>query len=186
VFARRDVWLAMLVLVATHPTPALATEGDMNERMHMSFARVCKRSASDVMGTLTRDFRDRSETKAPRASSEFPLQQPAHPTKALDKQGTVVLAIFITEAGLVSEVYVSQSSSSPELDRAAMKITERWRLQPGTVNGVPVCMWGKYAVVFGERASRVQSILPKPIGPTLEATPKHDETDQAHREDPER
>ena len=56
--------------------------------------------------------------------------------------------IFVTEAGLVSEVRVSRSSGHQVLDLAAMKITERWRLLAGTVSGEPMCMWGKFAVVF--------------------------------------
>jgi TonB family protein len=57
-----------------------------------------------------------------------------------------VLDLLVTETGLVSEVRVYRSSGHPALDLAAMKITERWRMLPGTVE--PVCMWGKFAVMF--------------------------------------
>ena len=126
----------------------LAAEYASDEGKRMSFDRACKRLPSDVMGAVSGDRRDQSKTIPPRASREFPLQQPPHPPEAADQQGTVVLDIFVTDAGLVSEVRVSRSSGHPVLDLAAMKITERWRLLPATVNGEPVCMWGKFAVVF--------------------------------------
>lgn len=143
-FTKRQLWLVILMAAGGGAAPLLAAE----HAMHMSFDRVCKRLASDVVGPVSDDHRDQVKTISPRVSREFPLQQPPHPPEAPDQEGTVVLDLFVTEAGLVSEVRVSRSSGHQALDLAAMKITERWRLLPGTVNGEPVCMWGKFAVMF--------------------------------------
>lgn len=152
---KRLLWLMITVSVGSHATFSLAAERAIDEPGRMSFDRTCKRFPKDVMGGTADDGNDRAKTTtAPRASSEFPLQQPAHPPEAADKEGTVVLAIFVTEAGLVSEVLLERSSGSRELDLAAMKITEHWRLHPGSVDGQPVCMWNKFAVRFWREGSR--------------------------------
>jgi TonB family protein len=145
---KRQLWLVILMAAGGGVTPLLAAEHANNQGMRMSFDRACKRLASDVMGAVSGAHHDQTGTVSPRASREFPLQQPPHPPEAPDQEGTVVLDIFVTEAGLVSEVRVSRSSGHQALDLAAMKITERWRLLPGTVSGEPVCMWGKFAVMF--------------------------------------
>jgi len=147
-FIKRQLWLAILLAAGGSVTSLLAAEPASNQSTSMSFDRPCKRLPSDVQGAPSRDPADPAKTIAPRASREFPLQQPPHPPEAANSEGTVVLDIFVTEAGLVSEVRVYRSSGHPALDFAAMKGTERWRLQPGTINGEPVCMWGKFAVVF--------------------------------------
>jgi TonB family protein len=110
----------------------------------MSFNHKCNRPATQVMGPT------RTKTTAPRASPAHPLQQPPHPPLARSRgeEGTVVMEIFVTETGAVSEVRIATSSGSAELDAAAMQVTQRWRLTPGTVDGIPVCMWGRFAVTF--------------------------------------
>jgi len=147
-YIKRPLWFMILMATAGGATPLFAAEPASNEGMRMSFDRACNRLASDVVDAVSGDQRDQTRRISPRASREFPLQQPPHPPEAPDQEGTVVMDIFVTEAGLVSEVRVSRSSGHPVLDLAAMKITELWRLQPGTVEGEPVCMWGKFAVTF--------------------------------------
>lgn len=147
-FTMPQLWLLILMAAAGGVTPLFAGEDTRDHDMRMSFDRPCKRPAADVMDAVSSERREQTNTISPRASREFPLQQPPHPPEATDQEGTVVMDIFVTEAGLVSEVRVSRSSGHNLLDLAAMKITEHWRLLPGTVGGEPVCMWGKFAVRF--------------------------------------
>lgn len=144
---QRQLWL-MALMVAGGVTFVLAAEPATDPDMRMSFDRECKRLATDVLGAAPTADRGQARTIAPRASPDFPLQQPPHPPEAREHGGTVVMEIFVTEAGLVSEARVFHSSGDVALDRAAMKATQHWRLLPGTVDGEPVCMWGKFAVMF--------------------------------------
>jgi TonB family protein len=150
---RSQAWIA-IVLASFGSLKAAGMDGAAPASQAMSFDRECKRSATQVLadgpGKMT----------APRSSPEIPLQQPPHPPLARSRgeEGTVVLEIFVTERGHVAQVKVAESSGYAELDLAAMQVTERWRLTPGTVDGTPVCMWAKFAVVFalsaGDRQER--------------------------------
>lgn len=145
---KRQLWLVVLMAAGGGAMPVIAAEPASKPGMRMSFDRACKRLATNVLGAVSRDDRGQAKTLAPRVSPEFPLQQPPHPPEARGLGGTVVMEVFVTEAGLVSEVRVSRSGGQQALDLAAMKITERWRLVPGTIDGEPVCMWGRFAVTF--------------------------------------
>lgn len=145
---KRQLGLAVLMAAGVGVTSVIAAEPASSPGMRMSFARTCKRLPSDVLGAVPGANRSQVKTLAPRVSPEFPLQQPPHPPEARGVGGTVVMELFVTEKGLVSEVRVSQSAGHQALDLAAMKITQRWRLVPGTIRGEPVCMWGRFAVTF--------------------------------------
>lgn len=62
--------------------------------------------------------------------------------------GTVMLAIEVLENGRIGQVRVESSSGYERLDDAAVRQAKRWRLKPGTRDGVPVTMWKRLPVHF--------------------------------------
>ena len=66
----------------------------------------------------------------------FSVPYPAA-ARRLDQQGTVKLQLAYDATGAVQDARVVQSSGSPALDKAAMAAVPRFRIRPGTRNGVP-------------------------------------------------
>lgn len=86
----------------------------------------------------------------PKSNPRSPLSQPFYPpaSRRLGEHGTVVLKLHVLEDGSVGDAIIDQSSGYPDLDYAAMYESFRWRLDPGTVDGTPLRMWGRVAVTF--------------------------------------
>jgi TonB family protein len=86
----------------------------------------------------------------PRSSPQKPLSAPAYPSasRRIGEHGTVVLKLHVLEDGSVADARIDESSGYPALDHAAMYESFRWQLQPGTVDGAPSRMWGRFAVTF--------------------------------------
>ena len=86
----------------------------------------------------------------PKSNPQRPLSQPIYPSasRRLGEQGTVVLRLHVLEDGSVADVRIDRSSGHPDLDYAAYYEAFRWRIDPGTVAGVPSRMWGKFAVTY--------------------------------------
>jgi TonB family protein len=89
-------------------------------------------------------------TVLPKSDPARKLSQPIYPpaSQRLGEHGTVVLNLFVLEDGSVADARIHESSGYPDLDYAALYETYRWRLDPGTVDGVPARMWGRIAVTF--------------------------------------
>ena len=66
----------------------------------------------------------------------FSVPYPAA-ARRLDQQGTVKLQLAYDATGAVQDARVVQSSGSPALDKAALAAVPRFRIRPGTRNGVP-------------------------------------------------
>ena len=66
----------------------------------------------------------------------FSVPYPAA-ARRLDQQGTVKLQLAYDATGAVQDARVVQSSGSPALDKAAMAAVPKFRIRPGTRNGVP-------------------------------------------------
>lgn len=71
--------------------------------------------------------------------------------------------LFVTERGEVAEVHLATSSGYAELDSAAMQATKHWKLSPGTIDDIPICMWVKFAVVFSLSTSNQQQNVSRPF-----------------------
>ncbi|MDY6947924.1 MAG: M56 family metallopeptidase [Pseudomonadota bacterium] len=86
----------------------------------------------------------------PRSNPAKPLSQPQYPSasRRAGEAGTVVLKLHVLEDGSVGDAAVVKSSGYPDLDYAAFYEAFRWRLEPGTVDGAPSRMWGRFAVTF--------------------------------------
>ena len=66
----------------------------------------------------------------------FSVPYPAA-ARRLNQQGTVKLRLAYDATGAVQDARVVQSSGSPALDKAALAAVPRFRIRPGTRNGVP-------------------------------------------------
>ncbi|HEY0681944.1 MAG TPA: M56 family metallopeptidase [Steroidobacter sp.] len=86
----------------------------------------------------------------PKSNPTIPLSAPRYPSasRQLGQTGTVVLRLLVLEDGSVADAKITQSSGYPDLDYAAFYETFRWRLSPGTIDGMPARMWGRFAVTF--------------------------------------
>ena len=86
----------------------------------------------------------------PRSNPLRPLSQPVYPpnSRRLGEHGTVVLRLHVLEDGSVADVRIDESSGYPDLDYSAFYESFRWRIDPGTVDGAPTRMWGRFAVTF--------------------------------------
>lgn len=69
--------------------------------------------------------------------------KPVYPavSKRLGEQGKIVLRVLIGADGIPQKVEIKQSSGFERLDRQAVATVTRWRIVPGTRNGVPEAMW---------------------------------------------
>ncbi|HHO47158.1 MAG TPA: energy transducer TonB [Desulfobacteraceae bacterium] len=76
---------------------------------------------------------------APLAAENRP---PVYPELARKRgwEGTVVLAVRVTEEGLVQSAEIHSSSSYRLLDDAALRAVRRWRFRPGAVEGRAAAM----------------------------------------------
>jgi periplasmic protein TonB len=74
-----------------------------------------------------------SVTCAERPAPNYPA-----PSRRLGETGTVVLSVELSETGHVIAAHVSNSSSHPRLDEAALTTVRTWRCTPAMRNGQPV------------------------------------------------
>ncbi len=90
------------------------------------------------------------EVVLPKSNPLRPLSQPIYPptSRRLGEHGTVVLRLHVLEDGSVADVRIDESSGYPDLDYSAFYESFRWRIDPGTVDGAPTRMWGRFAVTF--------------------------------------
>lgn len=86
----------------------------------------------------------------PKSNPDKPLSHPSYPaaSRRLGETGTVVLKLHVLEDGSVADAAIEQSSGHPDLDYSAYYEAFRWRLDPGTIDGSPSRMWGRFAVTF--------------------------------------
>jgi len=86
----------------------------------------------------------------PKSNPLRPPSQPVYPptSRRLGEHGTVVLRLHVLEDGSVADVRIHESSGYPDLDYSAFYEAFRWRIDPGTIDGEPSRMWGKFAVTF--------------------------------------
>lgn len=92
----------------------------------------------------------RANRSIPKSMPTAPLSQPVYPTisRRMGEQGRAVLKLLVSETGEVSQAHISESTSFPRLDAAALEVTRTWKFAPGKVDGKPRCMWGLFAVKF--------------------------------------
>lgn len=78
------------------------------------------------------------------------LSEPLYPSAVIRDgiEGTVLLSVQVLENGRVGQVRLDQSSGDRRLDDSALREARRWRLKPGTRDGVAVVLWKQIPVTF--------------------------------------
>ena len=86
----------------------------------------------------------------PEIDHRIGLSEPVYPIHEIRMQhtGTVVLSVQVLANGRVGEVRLERSSGYRALDESAMREARRWRLIPGTRDGVPAVMWKQIPITF--------------------------------------
>lgn len=114
----------------------------------------------------------------PRSKPGAPWSAPVYPreSRILGEEGRAVVRLLVTENGEVSQAWIFQSTGFPKLDAAALEATRTWQMQPGTVEGKPRCMWGKFAITFHVEehlAEELAAIVPeaRPFADALVRSP---------------
>jgi len=90
------------------------------------------------------------EIVLPRLDARYPFSEPVYPSSEIrqEHEGTVVLRLQILADGRVGEVQIEASSGFPKLDESAAREARRWRMKPGTQNGVAAAMWATVPISF--------------------------------------
>ena len=86
----------------------------------------------------------------PQGDARFPFTEPEYPNAdiRMGHEGTVWLAIEILPNGRVGQVRIDQTSGFVRLDESAVREARKWRMQPGTQDGVAIPMWKRVPVTF--------------------------------------
>lgn len=88
---------------------------------------------------------------APRADPSHGNTQPPYPaaSRRNGEQGRVVLLLYVSETGAVTDGSIAQSSGFERLDKVALIHARRtWHFLPSMLDGKPVGRWMKFAVYF--------------------------------------
>lgn len=112
---------------------AIAAEPASTESMTLTFDRPCTLPAQQAPGPGVVN---------PRMSPKYPPQSPKRPEDAKpEERGLVEMLLLVNEEGYVAQAKLLKSSGSPALDRASLRASSEWRLEPGKVDGKSTCMW---------------------------------------------
>ena len=86
----------------------------------------------------------------PQGDTRFPFTEPEYPIPdiRMGHEGTVWLSIEILPNGRVGQVRVDQTSGFVRLDESAMREARKWRMKPGTQDGIAIPMWKRVPVTF--------------------------------------
>jgi periplasmic protein TonB len=86
----------------------------------------------------------------PQGDPRFPLTEPEYPAPdiRMGHEGTVWLTIEILPNGRVGAVRIDQTSGFARLDDAAVREARKWRMKPGTQDGIAIAMYKRVPVTF--------------------------------------
>jgi len=86
----------------------------------------------------------------PEGDARFPFTEPEYPIAdiRMGHEGTVWLSIEILPNGRVGTVRIDQSSGFTRLDDSAVREARKWRMKPGTQDGIAIPMWKRVPVTF--------------------------------------
>lgn len=139
-------------------------EPQPNARIHRSKALLLACALLPIVSTVAAVQTTSPNTNIvlPRSDPRKPLSNPSYPAASLrlGEHGTVVLKLHVLEDGSVADAVIDRSSGHPDLDYSAMYESFRWQLEPGTIDGSPSRMWGRFAVTFKLAADDVESAQP--------------------------
>jgi protein TonB len=86
----------------------------------------------------------------PQGDPRFPFTEPEYPVPEIrmGPEGTVWLTIEILPNGRVGAVRIDQSSGFARLDDSAVREARKWRMKPGTQDGIAIPMYKRVPVTF--------------------------------------
>ena len=86
----------------------------------------------------------------PQGDPRYPFTEPEYPTPEIrmGHEGTVWLTIEILPNGRVGAVRIDQTSGFTRLDDAAVREARKWRMKPGTQDGIAIPMYKRVPVTF--------------------------------------
>ena len=86
----------------------------------------------------------------PQGDPRFPFTEPEYPTPdiRMGHEGTVWLTIEILPNGRVGAVRIDQTSGFARLDDSAVREARKWRMKPGTQDGIAIAMYKRVPVTF--------------------------------------
>jgi protein TonB len=86
----------------------------------------------------------------PQVDPRYPFTEPEYPTPdiRMGHEGTVWLTIEILPNGRVGAVRVDQTSGFVRLDESAVREARKWRMKPGTQDGIAIPMYKRVPVTF--------------------------------------
>ncbi len=91
-----------------------------------------------------------TQSVTPQSDKRRPNPRPDYPEASirLNEEGSVILALYVTPQGTVSDAKVEKSSGFPRLDEAAQRASLRYRFVPGKQGGQPAAMWHRIKITF--------------------------------------
>jgi len=86
----------------------------------------------------------------PQGDPRYPFTEPEYPMTdiRMGHEGTVWLTIEILPNGRVGAVRVDQTSGFARLDDSAVREARKWRMKPGTQDGIAIPMYKRVPVTF--------------------------------------
>ena len=114
-----------------NPLPTRIDRRPGRARRHLASRMTALVCAAWLAGCVTTP-----DVVEPPRMEAFSVPYPAA-ARRLDQQGAVKLRLAYDATGAVQDARVVQSSGSPALDKAALAAVPRFRIRPGTRNGVP-------------------------------------------------
>jgi protein TonB len=86
----------------------------------------------------------------PQATRASRSPEPEYPIAdiRMGHEGTVWLSIEILPNGRVGQVRIDQTSGFARLDDSAVREARKWRMKPGTQDGIAISMWKRVPVTF--------------------------------------
>lgn len=140
-----DPVIEQRLYVPTVPTPTAPQTDDSTA------PRVTTDVPPDPQPTIRTEPTARTPVEVlPEIDPRRGLSEPMYPAMLIRQgvEGTVILSVQVLENGHVGEVRIDQSSGNKRLDESAIREARRWKLLPGTRDGVPVVFWKQIPITF--------------------------------------
>jgi TonB family protein len=80
-------------------------------------------------------------------SRPTPVVYPATSQRA-GEEGTVVISVYVTDAGKPQRINIAKSSGYTALDTAAMETAMNWHYLPAMRGGSTTSDWGNFQIVY--------------------------------------
>lgn len=69
-------------------------------------------------------------------------------SRRLGEEGQTIMLLLVSEEGKIARARIDKSSGFFRLDHAALAAAGTWSAIPATLDGKPVCSWGRFSIEF--------------------------------------